>query len=349
MWVLLALSFGALKANAQTQAEVDSVKKFSTEFLRDKLATDPELLIDTVWVKYENEVEDWGSFGEYRYGNCSDGSCEIPQVIIKYLASKIQDQKLQNKIALANGVVSGIYSHEGGDYGHRGRKYEMYSGVYPGWSVSDFVQKCIVSELAARLAEEFDMREKILTGQLSRNLVKNIANNMPKSKEYNKEYFLWLVENKITERISKTEADLMLKSIIKWMKTSKGRYTYFENAAFWAGFRTSNNIDELAKENFPEKDMADMDAFMNRSFTVGKNSVLKMANQDVVDEFMHALALAIQSQEKVIEKQNNMVDNGWGKASKKVADKYKKFIARDSKSKLRATRYTDLKKHVKEK
>jgi hypothetical protein len=341
MWALVALSFGALKAGAQTQAEVDSIKKFSAEFLRDKMATDRELKVDTLWVNDTSEVTDWGDFGVYYPGQCSDGSCKLPQVVVKYLASKVQDQELQNRIALANGIVPGSYSHEGGKYGHRGRLDEMYGEICPGWSVSDFAQRKIVNELAARLAENFDMREKILSGQLSKNLLRHIANNMPKYKQYNKEYFLWLTENKITQKMSNAEAKIMLKSIVKWMKTSEGRGKYYRIAAFSAGLWAGKNINVLIEDNWDQEDMVDMDAFMTRSFTVGENSVLELAGSDAVDELMNALAGALRSQKSTIAQQEGIVDRGWSGASKKVAEKYKKFVERDSKSKLRATKYMD--------
>jgi hypothetical protein len=76
--ILLTLSFGALKSNAQTQSEVDEIKNYTAEFLKDKQDKssrnyDKELIVKESLVKTAKEVDGWGSFGAYNTGKCING------------------------------------------------------------------------------------------------------------------------------------------------------------------------------------------------------------------------------------------------------------------------------------
>lgn len=348
LWILLVLSFESLTSSAQTQAEADSIKKYTNDFIKDKLSKDYELKVDTILVNTEDEVKGWAGFGEYNTGRCHGKSCQMPSVVIRYLATKLQNNELQNKIAFANGICPGIYRHEG--VSHRGKLDYIYGSHHAGWSLYDYMQKLLSDELTARLSEGLDMREKILNKSLTKNMLKNITNNMPNSKRYNKDYFLWLTEHNIKSKISKEESDILLNGLIKWMLQPEGKDNYYETAAVNAGLYSGEDINISSNSNYPKRKIVNMDDFMNETFSheqnfngkIKKINVLKIASEETVQKFIKTIAFVLEKEKLIIEQGEERQKNGWSESIKKIKEKYKKTIKKDSHSKLRAYNYLNL-------
>jgi hypothetical protein len=336
LYALLVLSFGmAGRAAAQTRAQVDSIKNWTDDFIKDKLAKDPELEIDTVYVDSIDDAQLWGSFGRYNTGKCADGSCTVPSLVVRYLATKVQDQKLTDKINLANGVVPGVYAHESG---HRKKMNLVYGAINHSWSLYDNFQRILSDELAQRLAESFNMRCEILKGAVSKNMVRNIADNMPKAKSYNMGYFLWLSENDIQKSISAAEADIMLSALILWMKSTRTDM-YFDDAAHMASYYMTAGIGVLSKEKKKLK-LMDFDEFITGVFMQsydGKNyDIFQLAGKEKVDEFMRTIADIMKRYESFIAKRMEHVQSNWGESIGKLNSKYKSDAKKHDLAKLRA-------------
>lgn len=341
LYALLVFSFGMLAAkqvSSQTRAEVDSIKTWTDDFLKKAQTGDDQLIIDTLWVDNAKQVENRGDFGVYNTGRCSDGSCSIPSLVIKYLATKIQDRELQDKIDLANGVMPGVYSHESS---HREKMDLIYGTQNFSWSLYDNFQRILSSELSARLAESFSMRTEVLSGAVSKNMIRNIADNLPESKLYNKDYFLWLSRHDISKNISKTEADLMLSSLIRWMSTAKTDM-YFENAAVFASFYKTNNIGSLLNQKKKQK-LMDFDSFMTSTFLQPWDgldyNIFQLADRGKVDEFLQTIAKSMKQYEQMILKGDEHIKSGWGKSIEKLNSKYKKDVKKHEVTKLRAEKH----------
>jgi hypothetical protein len=340
LYALVVLSFGMMRQNARSQTceEIDSVKNWTDDFLKSKLAEDKELRIDTVWITKLHEVENWGKFGAYAARRCSDESCVLPALIIKYLATKLDDAELRDKIALANGVVPGAYNHEDGHRKTHGWAYGKHNHA---WSVRDNMQRQICYESAQRLSESFSMRREIMNGRVTKNMLKNIADNMPKSKSYNKDYFLWLANNEISENISAFEANLMLQSLINWMKKASIGGIYFKSMSARAQFYSLDAISDLKDSR--QKNLIDWDTFMHRMFEQEINNrfyyIFSLADKSKIDEFLQTIADIMKKYDAELTKQEQIIQEGWAPSIAKLNKKYKKDVKMHMQTKLRSEKF----------
>lgn len=338
MYALLVLSFGMLnqKANAQTQAGVDSVKVWTDDFLKNAKANDPELRIDTVWVDDADAINKWGNFGRYKSGTPD----ELPVLVIGYLASRMQDVELQNKITLANGIVPGVYNHEDG---HRKKRAFIYGNMNFAWSMYDSMQKLLSDEFAQRLSESFSIRTEVLNKKLSPNMLKNIANNLPENKLYNKDYFLWLANNKVSKEINTAEANMMLASVINWTKTANTDI-YNESAASMASYYRSHAIARVKDQKAKVK-LMDFDSFITGTFKQVSNgteyNIFDLADKETVDKFLRTIAKIMKQYEPIIKEQDSIHQKARGKSIEILNNKYKKDVKKHSQSTLRAEKLID--------
>jgi hypothetical protein len=103
-WILLVLSFGALKSNAQTQTAADSVKNWTTESMHRIQDSDKKVSFDTIWISNYDDFESIGYSGKYEP---TTGT-----IVLRYLASRIENVKLQNEILYFNSLLTTVYGHE---------------------------------------------------------------------------------------------------------------------------------------------------------------------------------------------------------------------------------------------
>lgn len=332
LYALVILSLGAMKAKAQSRAEIDSVKNYTTEFLADKLAKDKDLQIDTIWVDNIDDVGGWGNFGEY--------SAEHQRLVLKFLASKVQEQELQDKIDLANFLVPITYGHEGD---HREKSYLWNVLRSPAWDMNDYFQQYISNELSARLAECFSFREKILNKEISKNMLKHIADNIPTPKAYHRDYLQYLLDNEISEAVSQEEADLMLAALVKWMWQPGGKDGYYGMSATFSGLYAGNNISRLSRDKNGKSIILDFDMFIQLAFLQNQNgkdvNIFAIASEAGISHFLRTIARFMKGYEKNISENETRLKNGWGKSIKKLTTK--KDAKKHAASRLRAVKFIE--------
>jgi hypothetical protein len=312
----MVLSFGALQSAAQTRIEIDSIKTFHAQFLNDALKKDPMLKIDTIWVKYLFEVEGWGSFGSWESSKRT--------LTIKFLATKLEKQELNDKINIANLVVPIAYSHESN---HRDKDYLWSEPKSIAWTAADYMQQYISNELSARLAETFYMRWKILDGDISKSLLHHIINGLPKSKAYLKDYYSYLVYNTISEKISQTEADLMLTAVAKWMtEHPRGKDDYYGEAAVMSYYYADKNIGKLYGKKLSQDQTMDFDNFMLLLFLQQRNDkpidIFSLVSESAREKFLTAIAEVMKKYEKDIIETDKKIKTGWSGTIQKITKKH---------------------------
>ncbi|MDR1337664.1 MAG: hypothetical protein LBJ73_01390 [Rickettsiales bacterium] len=364
-WVLLTLSFGSLNAGAQSREKIDRLKKYTTEYLNDALASDANLRIDTIWIENKSES---GVYSGGRYDMYDD------LIVLNYLATRLEDQELQDKIDMVNANIPVTHRHEeehkrtlpkwnkGKDFGGVGKSF--------GWSAYDLAQLVFSDEVSARLSEPFAIRSDLESGRLSQSDVKTLAKNMHPAQKYLYDYYAYIAEHGANGEISMVEADMMLDVPIKWMtdrfSAAVAHGIYASRAVAAAKYLCEDYALQFKKHNpkeydknlydnklYKNKDFAkneqflDFDDFMRMIFGKSHNSryidIFKLTSDEKRLEFLKTIASILQRYEQQLnEIESNFAENpGWRKSKAKLADmpNNKKAAERHAASQFRAAQF----------